>query len=76
MASQIESSRQTLYTRLYENEQFERNIIQWRLLVFFLSDICYLQTCIARRGIIYILAPPRVKWPEHMNHKPKYYRYV
>ena len=32
MTSQIESTRLTLYTPLYENELFGREIIQWRLI--------------------------------------------
>ena len=42
MRSQIESIRSTQYTPLYENEQFESRISQWRLFkaVDFLNTIC------------------------------------
>ena len=33
MMSEIESTRSTQYTPLYENEQFESRISQWKLLI-------------------------------------------
>ena len=45
MMSQKESSSFTQYTPLYENEQFESKISQWRLLEPFEQDINNAQEC-------------------------------
>ena len=39
MTSQVESTRLTQCTLLYENEQFESRISQWRLLEFMFNNI-------------------------------------